>query len=174
MMGFFDTVLDIGGDVLDFATDNFKPIANAAYGLYSADRKADARNDLVNYYEDREQQNLQNIRDRQEYEQRLAALRAAGGGRGGGGGGSRVSPAALQEAMNKRLALIKQAQNIYRPYEQTGREILPLMSAMYKQGQQGLGGLYGAVASPQKLKNISKPTITPSQASIPIPERMRG
>lgn len=166
-MGIFS---DIGGFLSD-AASVVKPIANIGYSLYSANQQANAQNNLVDYYKQREDQNFKNYQEQAAYE---AALAAAGGSGGGGGGGSRgPSPAQIQQMFDARIAANDEIKSMYAPYVEAGHTVLPQMTQAYGSGANGLQSLFANMVTPEKLANAARTPINPQDAKIRLPGRLR-
>lgn len=122
-------------------------------------------------YKNKRDQQRQLDREYSAYRYQQMQRAALGGGpsRGGGGGGGGESG---KDAMRSILLdYYQKAQDLYQPYVDAGRQVLPLQSAAYQKGLEGAGGFMGKTLDPQFLQQA----LTYNRPDGPaLPEYLRG
>lgn len=169
-MGLFDSV----GDFFDSNKSWLKPVTKFVGNIGG------------NLLENRNQQNyLDSLRASEDknyadakalYDAQVAYANSnsGGGSSGDGGAAARANEAQRVKAAKKGMKLEKKGfqdiRELYQPYVDTGKELLPRMSSTYQQGLDNLGMINAFYNDPTKQNN-SKAAY---QINVPLPKYLTG
>lgn len=159
------------GDLLDgvgtFVKDNESLIklGVGGYGIYDQQRQ---QKKAIERQREAEEAMLAFQEEQNLYMAELAARRGQGGGGSGGGGGPKISSEGLQEYRKYN----DMAAELYQPFAEEGRKLLPGMSQAYLQALSATGSQLQNYLTPeaQAIMSQGQPAYT-----LPlIPQKQRG
>lgn len=170
-MGLFD-------GVGDFIKDNpiLKPILNLGSNIYGSSQNSSNQDAYLNSLRQAEQNNYDQAKATNDaYQTWLGQSQAAGNA----SRAASASAAAANEknrvgAAKKGMKLEKKAykeiKGLFKPYADTGAELLPVMTGSYKKGVDNLTMLNAFMTDPQKM-NQSVPAW---ETGVPLPDWMKN
>lgn len=171
--------MSIFGDIGDFIGDNIKPITGLVTGLggaYMNNRNQDAYLDSLRNAEQRNYDESKAYYD--AYTNYLGQKNAAGAAsRASSASAARANQAAGMAAGKKALKQekkgFKQLKDIWSPYMETGKQILPMMANNYGMGSGNLSRM-NEVFKGTDFQNKLKQSIPSYQVDVPIPDFLLG
>lgn len=169
-MGLFD---DIGG----FIKDNplIKPLVNLGSNIFGASQNSRNQDAYLDSLRQAEQQNYDQAKATNEaYMNWLGESQAASNAsRAASAAAARQNEAnrvrAAKKGMKKEQKAFNEIKGLFKPYADTGAELLPIMSNTYKQGANNLSMLNAFMTDPSKM-NQSVPAW---QTGVPLPDWMK-
>lgn len=104
-----------------------------------------------------------------------AQANAGGGGDGGAGAAARANEAnrvkAGKKALKREKKGFKEIRELYQPFSDSARSLLPGMQGLYEQGAKNLNALNPFFANPANMVQQSRPSY---QIDVPIPDYVLG
>jgi hypothetical protein len=158
------SVLDTASSWLGNNKGWLKPVADIAGSYMQNNTQKDTRNNIADAYANAVMQDYEQQKAAYEAQQQAAASNSAAAA-----ANERARMAAAKQALGAKTKGIKKAQQMYAPYVQAGKDILPQMSQTYQSGLSNLNLLMGYLsAGDQKKKLEGGDSIFNTQ--IPLPK----
>lgn len=171
MAGFFDSI----GNFIDKNSSWLKPVTQFignVGGSALESRNQNAYLDSLRRAEDRNYADAKALYDAQVA---YAQANAGGGGDGGAGAAARANEAnrvkAAKKALKREKKGFKDIRELYQPFSDSAKRLLPGMEGLYMQGANNLNTLNPIFSNPANLAPQSKPAY---QIDIPIPDYLVG
>lgn len=124
-----------------------KPFVNFGLGLYEQQQKKDFTKDYTSYLRDKEQR---------DYDRYLAELAASQAGAG-------VHAGYLEQALAEQRAAREMILQMYAPFIESAKRLLPEKEKLARQGLEGVAGLYGAINTPEMNANLNATPVSALQ-----------
>lgn len=173
--------MSIFSDIGDWFSSNsgwIKPITQLVSGAGTAYNESRNQQEYLNLLRQQEADNY--AQSKANYDAYAAWAATQGGSGGGGDGGASAAAAANDKARQKAAKKankkeqkgFKQIGELWDPYVQTGKELLPVMSGAYKKGVGNLDTMDAKFKTPEFQSSLNQ-GIPSWMVDVPLPDHMK-